>query len=69
MSDNGSLYKRPIYLSKIQLRAISRGNMITIRRNKSMLRLAPKGYSDEKAQIRMQIDKLKYKLKRIKKGE
>ena len=69
MSDNGSLYERPIFLSKRQLRAISKGGMITIRRKKSILRLAPKGYSDEKAQIRMQIDKLKDKLKRIKKGD
>jgi hypothetical protein len=64
MSDNGSLYERPIFLSKRQLRKITKGSMITIRRKKHILQLAPKGYTDENAKIKMQIEKLKEKLKK-----
>lgn len=61
----GSLYIKPIFISKRQHKLIGKGKMITISRQQYTLNIALKGYSDEKAKIKTQIEKLKAKLKEI----
>jgi len=65
--NKGELYIKPIMISKIQYRAIGKGKMISISRQGYTLKVALKGYSDEKSKVKAQMEKLKDKLKQLNK--
>lgn len=56
------IYRRPILLSKKQLKKIRGGELITVKRNGCLLHVGQKGYSSAKARLKQQIQGLREKL-------
>jgi len=59
------LYVRPILLSKSQLKYISKGELVCIRRNKQTLYVGKKGYSNKKARLLEERDSINLQLKAL----
>ena len=61
----GSLYIRPIFITKKQLRKLNQKQMISVSRQGYTLNIALKGYSDKRADLETKILKLKNQLKKL----
>ena len=59
------LYVRPILLSTSQLKHIGKGELVCIRRSKQTLYVGKKGYSNKKARLLEEKDRINMQLKAL----